>query len=148
MKRINQKGSTILSGVFVLMVILIVMSTSFVIASSYYERALCEYTRKQAYLNALSVADVISGYIYQGEQDFIPTSYEHKITISQDDITLPQDFLGQVEVEIVLQKDHLLYIQVLSTYEKSQEEVQLVMQEYKGCWYKKSYSQIGDEKSV
>ena len=104
MERHDERGSTIITGIVIVLIIFIVLGTALAIAVNYQKRSVYEHARKQAYLNGISVV------------------------IKYDQVN-----------------SNLLYIQVTSIYNHQTEEVQLTMQKHKNIWYKKVYSQIGDE---
>ena len=63
MKKDNNRGSTIIMAIEIVLVIFIILGTALAIATSYQKRAVVEHARKQAYLNGVSVVDTIAGQI-------------------------------------------------------------------------------------
>lgn len=146
MKKSNQQGSTIVTGIVIVMIIFIILGTALGIATSYQRRAIDEHARKQAYLNGISVVDTIAGQIANSTESsaYIPSGTTPVIITSID---LPENHGGELSAKIFYdnQDNNLLYIQVISKYANQTEKVQLTMQNYQNQWYKKNYSKIGDE---
>lgn len=147
MKKLNNKGSTIITGIIIVMILLIITGTTLGIAYNYQKRAINEHARKQAYLNGISVVDAIALQVTENDS-IIPTTINDSVEIT--DVTLPT--VGDVQyggefsdVKIVCVADNTISIQLKSTYYNQTEEVKLTMQKYNNQWYKKAYSNIGDK---
>lgn len=145
MKKLDEKGSTIITGVVIVMIIFVILGTALGIAMNYQKRAVNEHARKQAYLNAVSIVDIIAGQIGNGNDQFLPssTNSERKITKVQ----LLDNLTGDISAVIKYDANdsNVLYIQVTSTYSKQTEELQLTLLKQSGKWKKVTYSKIGDE---
>lgn len=145
MKKLDEKGSTIITGVVIVMIIFVILGTALGIAMNYQKRSINEHARKQAYLNAVSIVDTIAGQIANGSNDsFIPQTTTAPITVT--DIQLPDSRGGTVTATISLdtEKENIIHINVTSTYNKQTEKIELRMQKYQNKWYKLNYSQ-GDD---
>lgn len=146
MKKDNNRGSTIIMAIEIVLVIFIILGTALAIATSYQKRAVIEHARKQAYLNGVSVVDTIAGQIANVDNSsFLPTSQSSVVNISSVD--LPEGFTGDISAKIFYSSDNsnVLYIQVSSIYNKQTEKVQLSLKNIDGKWYKVNYSKVGDE---
>ena len=147
MERHDERGSTIITGIVIVLIIFIVLGTALAIAVDYQKRSVYEHARKQAYLNGISVVDAIAGQLSVESQSsfYLPQSTSQPLEISK--VNLPDGLGGDISVVIKYDQvnSNLLYIQVTSIYNHQTEEVQLTMQKHKNIWYKKVYSQIGDE---
>lgn len=145
MKKLDNKGSTIITGVVIVMIIFVILGTALGIAMNYQKRSINEHARKQAYLNAVSIVDIIAGQIGNGNDQFLPssTNSERKITKVQ----LLDNLTGDISAVIKYDANdsNVLYIQVTSTYSKQTEELQLTLLKQSGKWKKVTYSKIGDE---
>lgn len=145
MKKLDEKGSTIITGVVIVMIIFVILGTALGIAMNYQKRSVNEHARKQAYLNAVSIVDIIAGQIGNGNDQFLPssTNSERKITKVQ----LLDNLTGDISAVIKYDANdsNVLYIQVTSTYSKQTEELQLTLLKQSGKWKKVTYSKIGDE---
>lgn len=145
MKKLNNKGSSIITGIVIVMIIFIILGTSLAIATSYQQRAVNEHARKQAYLNGVSVVDTIAGQLSHSESVYLPAdiSLERKIT----NVQLPDGYTGNISAVIKYDSsdERIIYIQVTSVYQEQKEEVQLTLMKQGGTWKKVSYSKIGDE---
>lgn len=147
MKKLNNKGSTIITGIIIVMILLIITGTTLAIAYNYQKRAINEHARKQAYLNGVSVVDVIALQIVK-DDSFIPAAINSSVDIT--DVTLPTidgvQYGGEFrDAKIDRIEDNVILIQLKSTYYHQTEEIQLIMQKYNGKWYKKAYSNIGEK---
>lgn len=146
MKKINNKGSTIVTGIVIVMIIFVILGTALGIAIAYQRRAVNEHARKQAYLNGLSVIESIAGDIAtQTNSRFLPenTTSLKKVT----NVELPNGYTGSMSAIIKYDQEdsNVLYIQVNSTYNQQTEDIQLTLTKKNNQWYKVAYSQIGDE---
>lgn len=145
MKKLDEKGSTIITGVVIVMIIFVILGTALGIAMNYQKRSINEHARKQAYLNAVSVVEAIAGQISKENSLFLPssTTSERKIT----GVELPNQLTGDISAVIKYDDNdsNVLYIQVTSTYSKQTEELQLTLLKQSGKWKKVTYSKIGDE---
>lgn len=145
MKKLDEKGSTIITGVVIVMIIFVILGTALGIAMNYQKRAINEHARKLAYLNAVSIVDTIAGQIGQDNSQFLPpnNNSERKIT----KVELPNFMTGDISAVIKYDANdsNVLYIQVTSTYSKQTEELQLTLLKQSGKWKKVTYSKIGDE---
>lgn len=148
MKKLNNKGSTIITAIIVSMVVFIILGAALMIAQNYQQRSINEHARKQAYLNGISVADVIAVEINKNNTNILPDNGNIEKDISN--IQLPNGYGGKVTAKVIYDKkeseinQNVLFIQVTSTYNKQTEEVQLTLQKYKNQWYKKAYTEIGE----
>lgn len=148
MKKLNNKGSTIITAIIVAMVVFIILGTALMIAQNYQQRSVNEHARKQAYLNGVSVADVIAVEIYKNNMNVLPNHGDTEKDISN--IQLPKGYGGKVTAKVIYDKketeinENVIFIQVTSIYNNQTEEVQLTLQKYKNQWYKKAYTEIGE----
>jgi type II secretory pathway pseudopilin PulG len=138
MKKLNNKGSTIITAIVVVMAVFIILSTVLMISKSYYNRSVNEHARKQAYLNGVSAADILAQKVTSDSSELIGKS--------DILVTLPSGYGGAISADINYGKnnENIIYIKVTSTYNKQVEEVQLTLQKKNGTWYKKVYSEIGE----
>ena len=146
-KRYNQ-GSTMVSSLIVVLLLLSVIGIVLSIAASYHRRSLNEYARKQAYLNATYVAESIAGQLNdeQNSATFLPISQSDVVKIT--DVKLPvQEDSAKVTAQISFDSKNtsVIYIQVQSQYASISQEVQLIMRLYQDKWYKWGYTDIGEE---
>lgn len=145
MKKLDNKGSTIITGIVIVMIIFVILGTALGIAINYQKRAVNEHARKQAYLNGISIVDIIAGQIGIGDNQFLPpdTDSEKKV----QSVQLPNGYTGDISAVIKYDTNdnNVLYIQVTSIYNNQKEEVQLTLIKQSGKWKKVSYSEIGDE---
>lgn len=148
MKNKHNQGSTMVSSLIVILLLLSVIGIVLSIASSYHQRSMNEYSQKQAYLNATYVAESIAGQMNEELEDvsFIPTSQNDVVEVTN--VELPnQGSNAQVEAKISFDQNNtsILYIQVTSTYASITQQVQLIMRSYQDKWYKWSYTDIGEK---
>lgn len=145
MKKMNERGSTIVTGIVIVLIIFIILGTALAIATSYQKRAINEHARKQAYLNDISVIETIAGQINNSEELFLPSNNytDRKIT----DVQLPNGHAGEISAVIKYDNNdkNIIYIQVTSIYNHQTEEIQLTLMKQSGQWKKVTYSKIGDE---
>lgn len=143
MKKLNNKGSTIITGIIVVMILLIIMGTALGIAYNYQLRAVNEHARKQAYLNGISIADIVALKINSNEIT-VPNEIE-KVDLPYADAT--HRYGGTITGDIIVDEnnDNVIYIQITSKYNHQTEEVQLTMQKQGSTWFKKAYSKIGEK---
>lgn len=145
MKKLDEKGSTIITGVVIVMIIFVILGTALGIAMNYQKRSINEHARKQAYLNAVSIVDAIAGQINKENSAFLPQNGKSERKIKE--VNLPGFMTGDISAVIKYDtKDsNVLYIQVTSTYAEQTEELQLTLLKQSGKWKKVTYSEIGDE---
>lgn len=147
-EKLNNKGSTIVTGIIVVMILLIIMGTALGIAYSYQIRAVNEHARKQAYLNGVSIADIVALKINEN----VITAPNRIESVTLPNTTLPDadgtyQYGGTIKGDIIVDEKNVnvIYIQITSTYNHQTEEVQLTMQKQGSTWYKKAYSKIGEK---
>lgn len=144
-KKLNNKGSTLVSVIVLAMLIVIVVGTTLSIIVTNHRRSITEHSRKQAYLIALSVAETIASEFEWGDsKEFIP-AVGKDIVINQ--IDLPESMSGSASAVIKANEDdaEIVAIQVKATYNKVTEKLQLTIFKDKDNWKKISYSQIGED---
>lgn len=159
MKKLNDKGSSIITGIVIVMIIFIILGTSLAIATSYQQRAVNEHARKQAYLNAIAIVDAIAGELNDtdSEQFLPPDDGSSKII---ENVVLPTTMIdsqngnkevtsstGTITGEIIYDRIEnneidktAIYIRINSTYATQEEFIQLKLRKYAGQWRKVSYS--------
>ena len=152
MKKLNNKGSTIVTSIIIVMVLLIIMGTALGIAYNYQNRAVQEHARKQAYLNAIGICDAIAGELNTGkESEFLPTGTIKYFKIPKLDITMIDEQLenkrttsstGTVTGEIRYEENDktAVYIKVTSTYATQTETIELKLRVHEGKWKKVKYT--------
>ncbi|WP_154887939.1 hypothetical protein [Longibaculum muris] len=158
MKKMNERGSTIVTGIVIVLIIFIILGTALAIATSYQKRSINEHARKQAYLNAVSVADGIAGQLNnikgydvtptpsgQGTK-FLPKKGQ---PIEITSVKLPDNAGGTVTAKIILDDndENTIYIQVTSTYARETVKLQLTTKKMKKenknseLWYRIEYKE-------
>ena len=148
MKGLNKKGSTVVTAIVIVMIIFILLTTALFIAKNYEQRSINDHAKKQAYLNGISVADVIAGQIKENNAMVLPEEGQSERQITN--VTLPEGYGGEVPavVRYDIHNDNInkniVFIEVTSTYNKQIQEIQLTLQYYNNEWYKKAYSKIGE----
>lgn len=155
-KKINEKGSSIIMAIIVIMVFLIITGTCLTIASNYQKRSVMEHARKQAYLNAVAVADAIGGSLNTTNvAGFLPESGKTKIIES---VSLPisigegdqkqSSSTGNITGKIYYEDETkmILNIEVTSSYAGQTETLILQVQKKGDTWYKVEYLQNGQVK--
>lgn len=155
MKKLNNKGSTIVTSIIVVMIILIIVGAALMIANSYQKRAVNEHARKQAYMNAVGICDAIAGELnganasqFLPENDSTPKKITEvrlpaKMTDTQDD-DKPEitSSTGTITGEIRYEKNDktAIYIKIVSKYAQQTQTIELKLRKYGGKWAKVHYT--------
>ncbi len=142
MKIGNNKGSTIIDGLIISMILLVILGFSLGIATNYQKKSVNDHAKKQAYFNAIALLDSVAVEINNNNVSYIPTTS----VITLTDIVLPSSQAGELSGEISkdANQDNIIYIEVVSIYSSQKEELRLTMQKHNDTWYKKGYSRLGE----
>lgn len=156
-KKINEKGSSIVMAIIVIMIFLIITGTCLTIASNYQKRSVMEHARKQAYLNAVAVADAIGGELNINEASILPPNSTQAKLI--ESVTLPISLTdkdgkehtsssGNVTGKIYYEDEtkKILNIEVISSYAGQKETLILKVKKNGDTWCKVEYIQNGQVK--
>lgn len=157
MKKLNNKGSTIVTSIIAVMIIFIIVGTALMIANSYQKRAVNEHARKQAYLNAVGICDAIAGELNGANaSQFLPISETEPKVITKVQLPVTMDnthaeteedknvtsSTGTITGEIRYEKNDktAIYIKIESKYAQQTQTIELKLRKYGGQWTKVHYT--------
>ncbi len=103
----NVKGSSLVSAIIVVMLIMVVLGASLTVASSYHKRSVNEAAEKQAYLSARSGAESIANLIEEGDTTLLP-SLNEEIVVNK--VEIPND-ISDITAKVIHQKEGNMIIE-------------------------------------
>ncbi|MEG2410791.1 MAG: hypothetical protein RSA96_07640 [Erysipelotrichaceae bacterium] len=139
----NEKGSTLVWVMGVMLILLIVVGGSLSLATNYQARTIENNKEQQAYVSAYAISDMIVNAINKNETDFIPNSNQ---VIEIEKVDLPQT-MGSAKVTIE-RVQTFLYVYITSTYQEHHYDLFLIMEKSKtNKWSVKHYENKARDQS-
>lgn len=142
--RKNEKGSSLIFALAVIMIITMVIAACMAISYSYYNRSIVANSERQAYLTAKSVLTNIVDNIVAKDVDYlglIPEQGKGEVSYNVDD-NFPSNEMGTVDSITIIrnldEKDEndkfleKLTVSVIVTYGKSNKQINADLKQYDG----------------